>query len=86
MIDVVFSKVEGGSRIRGDNITGTCAKLPEIGQCFQMTVPILNDIGDCEGIRGISTSAVAEIEESGDEIKFKTLNSVYKLRVISVLS
>ena len=76
MMNVTLSKITGGERIRTDTVTGTCHKLPEVGESFEMlSAPIVpGAIG-----RVIVTSTVQSVATSDDVYLVRTLNSVYHL-------
>lgn len=61
------------NRLRTNEVTGTCYKLPELGQPF-----VMFSEGIEFGTRMVSTSIVQEI----NDLIFKTLNSEYRLEIL----
>lgn len=83
----ILSKVETNhNRVRTDEVEGEFVQTPEVGKSFlifgEALCPVVKAAG---GFRKVNTSIVQKVDwdPHQKEFTFKTLNSVYKLRVLS---
>lgn len=76
-IDVVLTRILGGTRVRTDVTQGVCIEYPEVGKPFIMFAESLSVSG---GVRYIATSAVVSVSNADTRTKIiKTQNSTYRL-------
>lgn len=78
MYNVTLSKIQGGYAIRTDVTTGTCNRLPAVGQMFEMFV---SSGTSSDNYRWITTSSVKSVSEHDKTILFKTQNSTYRIDI-----
>lgn len=77
-MNVILSKILGGSNIRTDTVIGTCINYPEVGKVFECIAP---PIVENSRARVISTSEIQKIEYVDDKYIIHTLNSIYELDI-----
>jgi len=77
----LLTKVESNhTRLRTNEVEGTTIALPEVGKSFALVGKSLTEGAP---FRLVNTSEITEVEKlSEDELQFKTLNSIYKLKVL----
>ena len=76
MHKVTLKKISGGSAIRTNIVIGSCYKLPNIGESFEMFAESLSIDGNT---RHIVTSTVQNVQADKTGVTIETLNSKYKL-------
>ena len=80
MQKVILHKVLGGENVRTDSVEGTCNELPSLNKSFSI---IAKPLIEGSIARIVSTSEVQEIIPDETGMIIKTLNSTYKVEVVT---
>lgn len=81
---VRLTKIHSSNKnIRTESVEGITKQLPTEGHAFLMTADPIDPLAD---IRLIQTTVVESVESVGNEYRFYTRNSYYKLEVLEVLN
>lgn len=72
------------NRIRTKVIEGECVDIPLVGRSFILTGPPMDPdkFSLDDGGRYFQSSKIVDVSKNGNEITFKTLNSVYKVTIL----
>lgn len=73
MYRVEAEKIKGSEAFLFERIRGTAATLPTVGEQYVIA-------GDHMPM--LITTPIQHVERIGDEYRFQTLNSVYKVRIL----
>lgn len=78
MYYITLNKIESTHKnLRTDVVNGVAPELPVVGQRFFMYSDEV--LTEATNVRHIYTSVIASVDNQGDDIIFKTENSLYML-------